>query len=50
MERALRTPDKNPPESEAEIPPPTGTLFVMSLYLLALSATWVALFMGLIAR
>ena len=34
---------------EHHLPPPTGTMFVMSLYLLLLTAMWVALFMGLIA-
>ncbi len=34
---------------EHNLPPPTGTMFVMSVYLLLLAATWVALFIGLIA-
>ncbi len=34
---------------ENNLPPPTGTMFVMSAYLLLLTATWVALFIGLIA-
>lgn len=34
---------------EHNLPPPTGTMFVMSVYLLLLTATWVALFIGLIA-
>ncbi len=38
-----------PELDEHNLPPPSGTTFVMSVYLLLLAATWVALFMGLIA-
>lgn len=50
MHQELDSRGQSIPElDEHNLPPPTGTMFVMSAYLLLLAATWVALFIGLIA-
>jgi hypothetical protein len=36
--------------SEETIPPPTGTVFILSLYLLALAAGWTLMFWMLVDR
>ena len=33
-----------------EIPPPTGTTFVMVLYMLLLTGMWTLMFLGLIGK
>ena len=38
----------NPPEEN--VPPPTGTIFVMGLYLLALIVGWSAMFWMLVEK
>ena len=35
---------------EQELPPPTGTLFVMATYMIVLALMWVAMFYGLLTR
>jgi hypothetical protein len=37
-------------ESEKDIPPPTGTVFVMTLYILALCGMWGFMYLRLITR
>jgi hypothetical protein len=41
-----------PPEefSEENIPPPTGTIFVLGMYMLALAVGWVVMFWMLVER
>ncbi len=41
--------DQNRPGDE-EVPPPTGTTFVMVLYMLLLTGMWTLMFLGLIGR
>lgn len=36
--------------SEEDLPPPTGTIFVLGMYMLALAVGWVAMFWTLLDR
>jgi len=35
---------------EAGLPPPRGTIFVMTLYMVVLAAMWGAMYIGLLVR
>lgn len=37
-------------EPEEELPPPTGTLFLMMLYLAALAGMWGAMYLIMLSR
>ena len=37
-------------EREQEVPPPTGTVFVMAAYMVVLALMWAAMFYGLLTR
>ena len=46
----MRNDPESRPVSEEEIPPPTGTVFVMGLYILALCGMWGFMYLRLITR
>lgn len=37
-------------ETEEDLPPPTGTLFLMTLYLAALAGMWGAMYLIMLSR
>lgn len=50
MPIATMSDDPQRAESEEEIPPPKGTLFVLGLYMLVLAAGWAVMFVLLVNR
>jgi hypothetical protein len=38
------------PEREDDVPPPTGTLFVMTAYMIVLALMWAGMYYGLLTR
>lgn len=44
------TPQQDTARSEKELPPPTGTLFLMMLYIMLLAGMWGAIYFDFLGR
>lgn len=50
MDPDLRPRPVNPEEREETIPPPTGTLFFVMVYIMVMAGMWLAIFFEFLGR